>query len=1161
MKRKAYELSVSGQYDGLFKLTDQQRPGEGDVSVLRVRIPPQFEMSGDLSIDVQENRTGTQVLSDGGTGLAYTPTDPDQGVSTTGAHQWTTNSWSSEVDAGTTYQRHPTYMLTGSLEDGWSTVHTSTPQTLNVPISLGDDARGRPDLSYVHLLDFRTEPTVDNGSAQDYSLTNPSRATGSYPDGFNLAQAEKLEINSDSFDNSDPYSLHLRFNFVSLTQASSGEVYLLRTTNNNSAYPEVDVKLNNSSTRMQLEVIFESDPSVTNPIPTLTLPYEILSGRWYNLIISFVDDGANYRADVYLDAAQEERIMVQHSVNFAASDPLPVIDEVLIGEGYEVKVTHFSFIDDSFSYYTDADKFTYTLFDGDLTSESDALTVYGDPWAQWVSPPPSLTMPGTYILTGLTYNPPLVNTLPEYELFGANGGTYGTIYTQTGIYGGALTAQTGTSTFYTLGAVADFQRYPVYGLFKTSIVTQSNPLVFVYTPAIKEVLTRVRYWDSRNRFTPAQEPRNIDVYGVDSNGTATLLAAFDKGATIPSNNTFLYVVESNIYADITFSNTTPYASYELHFYGIYGGQDPATLQTKCEIGELRLRGYVYEQPTTMTVSGVSGSQVVQLGSLTDTSYAPSSSSQTLFNFTNFNPNLQKFDSYVIDMSGNTIPYKLGKFTVQGLPSLYPGLNADGTLSDYYWADVTLGTGEHVDAVTLWPHRTDYDLFPQDVQVWGKVGAGASTKATSSDVFVPTSAEAGWTLVGSTTASPSNPGGAGPTGNNKVATIDLPSNNYTNLRIRVNKGGLNGGTTVNYFRIGEVQLDYHTDFEVDFQTRLPQPIVSGWFQQGARIKLHDHVNFVYDTVSSQYKTVAHGGTVTASTLAYNSLDARAEILHLFLDAFTNRTSPLDTITNISLASHVVEGTPSFVMEVGGPTYDGRIDVYVDYTPHGGRLKTLRLVSGTYAVGHYSVTHRTAFIALEPGTYQLNTTYTVGVNRLAVVDHYERPTLTFEAAGGSAYGLATLDMNGFDGTVTCNTLLNRRLGFPDAPLVLQHGKVQGITSLNDVKRISMYLEPSIQYHVSSHVNNQSDMAQDTLTVISFSITGDDLTDSAIYALTSDFDVNSAKMTSNKSSAIQFKIYKEVYDSVSREFRVEPIRMGPNDYAEVKLVVTHAGPYVEG
>ena len=46
----------------------------------------------------------------------------------------------------------------------------------------------------------------------------------------------------------------------------------------------------------------------------------------------------------------------------------------------------------------------------------------------------------------------------------------------------------------------------------------------------------------------------------------------------------------------------------------------------------------------------------------------------------------------------------------------------------------------------------------------------------------------------------------------------------------------------------------------------------------------------------------------------------------------------------------------------------------------------------------------------------------------------------------------------------------------------------------------------------------------------------------------------MTSNKSSAIQFKIYKEVYDSVAREFRVEPIRMGPNDYAEVKLVVSH-------
>ena len=1142
MKRKAYELSVSGQYDGLFKLTDQQRPGEGDVSVLRVRIPPQFEMSGELSIDVKENHPGQQVLSDGGTGLAFTPSTVDQGVATTGLYEWTTNSWSSEDVSGTTYQRHPAFMLTGSLEDGWSTENTamSDPaQTISPTPTLASGTTSRPNLSYPLLLDFRTEPIVNHGSDQDYAIAKPSRSAGSYPDGFNLTQSQRLEIASGDFDDPDPYSLHLRFNFVNLTPASSGDVYLLRTTHPSPSvsYPEVDVKLNASN---QLQVILESDPSDPNPNPTLTLPYEVSAGRWYNLIVSFVAVGANYRADAYLDVAQEGRIFRVNSVNLTPSHALPVLDEVFIGEGYTVKVTHFSFIEDSFSGVSQADEFTNTLLDGGLTSDADAVTVYGTP--------PKLNVPNTSgRLLQLTYHPPLVSTVPTYELYGYLAGTHG----------GTITAGHNSSVNSNFNAYhRDGRRYPFTYINKSdgNDATESAPITLTYTPLGSEVLTQVEWWDISGSNSV---PRYIKVIGHSPN-TIDLLATFDKGASPPYPVGGGATTTANRYANMTFSNTTAYTTYELQFYDLYqyGAGNPS--QTQCEFGDIRLNGYRYDQPTTITVSGVRDSQEVTLGSISAASYAPSGSTQS---FTGtFNSGRIPFDSYVLTMSGGATPYKLGKFAFKGTTTAYPGLNDDGTLTDYYWTDVVLPAGEYVDAVTFWPHRTDYALFPQAVQVWGKAGAGASTRATSSDTFVPTSADPAWTLLGSHSQSsaPSNPGGAGPTDNNKVATIDLPDNAYTHLRIRVNKGGVASNTVQNYFRIGEVQIDFHTDFRAGHvQTRLPQPLLTGgWFANGGRLYLHDQVAFVSD--GARYRTVAHGGTVTATTQAFNSLDARAEIQHLFMDAFTNRTSTLDTINDVTTAPYDVEGLPSFVMEADG----GRVDVYVDYTPFGGRLRTLRLVGGTYTAGYHSVTHRTAFIAMEPGTYQLNTDFTVGVSRLAVVDHYERPTLTFGPTGDSAYGLATLDMNSFDGTITCNTLLNRRLGFPDVPLIFQHGKVQGITSLNDVRRISMYLEPSIQYHVSSHVNNQADMAEDTLTVISFSITGDDLTDSAIYALTSDFDVNSAKMTSNKSSAIQFKIFKEVYDSVNKEFRVEPIRMGPNDYAEVKLVVTHQGDdYEEG
>lgn len=468
---------------------------------------------------------------------------------------------------------------------------------------------------------------------------------------------------------------------------------------------------------------------------------------------------------------------------------------------------------------------------------------------------------------------------------------------------------------------------------------------------------------------------------------------------------------------------------------------------------------------------------------------------------------------------------------------------------------------NVQSIKIWPGLNqlgDYDqLFPHTLEVYGGKSFGSATPATVPDQYEPYGDDSGWTLLHEWNSDLYNY--AAPNGPQDTSqgdgryVISIQTNDYQYFRFKIVRGiSLVDGFQEIYAHIGNVQfestLQYSSD---DFQTLLPRPIVYGpWFGTHSRIKIHTDVLYVKEEGDTSYTTIGHSGSSAITTEANNSIDGRADITQLFLDAFINHTSKRDKIEDITSASKQVYGIPSFLIHVSSAS---PIDVYVSYkeTQHGNPVQR-RLIAGEFDEGYHLITHSTAFFELTSGYYQ-NGEFTEGVDHIAVVDHFEKATISFTPAGDSAYGLFTLQAEAFFGTIECNKLLNRRLGFRDGPIQFKMGKIEGVTNLNDVKRIALYLEPSIENHVSSHVNEVESMAQDVLTVLSFTISGDDLAPSALYSLSGDFDVNNATMTSNDSRSILFKVYREIYDPVNKVFHTESIHVEDHDFCEMKLVVT--------
>jgi len=471
-------------------------------------------------------------------------------------------------------------------------------------------------------------------------------------------------------------------------------------------------------------------------------------------------------------------------------------------------------------------------------------------------------------------------------------------------------------------------------------------------------------------------------------------------------------------------------------------------------------------------------------------------------------------------------------------------------------DIELRENAVLKEIVFWPERQKESQFPKEI-VLEKIG-GFQTNYSADGTYVDVE-QSGIELATLSLSQPLAYTAADPpldvsTGANRyVFKQSLNCSGF--LRIRISQAFVGGNNPISgsySFEIGEIMLVSETPAGSE-QTRLSQPFFTGTpHQEGSRLYVHDNSYLRHN--GTQYVGTANvQGVGRADAAVFNSFSARTQLRNVVLDAFTNNSSTKDKGQKLTTTLTDCFGMPSFVWTA--PTASVA-KLYVKYRAPGETIDNHYLLYALRGVtsGSYAITHKNAFIQLKPGQYALDTDSSSA--DVVMIDHHTMPTLTFSSNGSSAYGLSELQVDNFFGTIEMNDLLRHRLGFQltDGFIQLQNGVVQGVTRLNDVKRISLYLEPSVQFHVSSHIGQSGDsIAENTLTVISFTISGDDLDDTALYSLSSDFDVNSARMTSNKSAQIQFKVFKDVYDPLAKTYLSKPILLSDTEFVEIKMVVS--------
>ncbi len=470
-------------------------------------------------------------------------------------------------------------------------------------------------------------------------------------------------------------------------------------------------------------------------------------------------------------------------------------------------------------------------------------------------------------------------------------------------------------------------------------------------------------------------------------------------------------------------------------------------------------------------------------------------------------------------------------------------------------DIKLRENAVLKEIVFWPHIEDEGVFPKQI-VLEQIESFQTTYSEDGE-YVDV-AQTGLELTTlSLTSAPSytaqNPPQDTSTGVHRyIFKEGLSCSNF--LRIRVSQAfNVPDNIRGNYrFAIGEIMLVSETRIDAEqAQTRLAQPFFTGTpHQLGAQLHVHDKTYLQHN--GTHYVGTANSkGVGRADATLYNSFSARTQLRNVVLDAFTNTSSTEDKGVKLLTTFQQCHGLPSFVWTL--PTVP-LARLYVEYQNDEEPIERLLLYALTDVVqGHYAITHNNAFVPLRAGKYRLLADSTLDV---VMIDHQAMPTLTFTSNGSSAYGVCELQVDNFFGVIKMNDLLRHRVGFElsNGYVLLQNGSIFGVTRLNDVKRISLYLEPSVQFHVSSHLGQSGDaIAENTLTVISFTISGDDLDDTALYSLSSDFDVNSARMTSNKSPQIQFKVFKDVYNPIDKTYLSSPILLKDTDFVEIKMVVS--------
>lgn len=326
----------------------------------------------------------------------------------------------------------------------------------------------------------------------------------------------------------------------------------------------------------------------------------------------------------------------------------------------------------------------------------------------------------------------------------------------------------------------------------------------------------------------------------------------------------------------------------------------------------------------------------------------------------------------------------------------------------------------------------------------------------------------------------------------------------------------------------------------------EPTVDGTFFTSGTLNM----GATYTLDGGVYKGEKRSGFAAENRAFTDPARAKSAIQDLFLKAVYATSTTSNQINELTLnhATSTVENTwgAELIVEVTG---SGTSIVLLDVTT-GGSQQQIHLVRFFEKPGLYRLNEWTEpYIYLPPGSYTMRDK--LNVAKVGLVSHVSlggvRPTL---AIGDKA----TLTMQGFYGSVQLNELMKRRLRFEyDDKIVLRGGVAVAPIHLNDVHRISVYLEPSITNHVTSHAMTGSiSMAEDTLIARTFYV--DDFQDDKFFSFVQQADdvTNSSTLTSNKSSAIQFKIYLDTYDMIRKQFVRKPAVIPAGDFADLRMVV---------
>ena len=537
-------------------------------------------------------------------------------------------------------------------------------------------------------------------------------------------------------------------------------------------------------------------------------------------------------------------------------------------------------------------------------------------------------------------------------------------------------------------------------------------------------------------------------------------------------------------------------------------------------------------PKTVEVHGYTGSTYVELGSQTIstfTAYAniTPTSDNVLHDFT-FNSNRTSYQKYKIVMydtfnttSGLTKNIVIGELNLKGFGGGQPNkaLLVDGDFA----TSIALASGTTtwseagvVNEVKVWvkDNRITPSIIMDTLRVEGVLGGTATVLADL-------------TLSSYNTSLAQTPAFHGTFNPNNTY---FESYNFV-FNFPAGGGGTRNGDVAEFYIIGSEG--------VSTTVQALEPTVTNWFTSGT-ISL----GAIYTFTGNHYEGTRRSGTASLDETFTKKVDAQEGCKRLFMKAAYAMSTTSNRIVQLTTTATTVENTWAAELIV---LVTNKGAAMVDVTVGSQRIVLVRYFD---APGYYRLNEWTPpYTYLPPGTYTLNGRD--NVTHVGLVSHVSlqgvKPTLTFGER-------ASLVMKGFKVQVQTNTLLQRRLRFPyDNGIQFIDGTATGDVRLNDVQRISVYLEPSITNHVSSHLSTGSlTMAEDVLIARTFF--ADDFQDDYFFSFVQEGDdlTNSATLTSNKSSAVQFTVYLDVYDMITEQFVRKPAVIPAGDFADLRMVV---------